>query len=139
MDLGKGCTVFLSSHILHDIERMCRRVIILDRGRVVADGDLAAICEKNVEERSVHMELTASEPVREALRAVPGVRAVSVVNDPDAHDRVSVRITTPSGVDLRRELSLVAAKRGWLVTEMRLEPVRLEDIFRRLTMGDRHA
>ncbi len=130
--LGEGATVLMSSHILEDIERLCRRVIILNQGRVAADGDLAAICGKNVEERVVNIEIVSSEPVRETLRAVPGVRTVSVAPKPESPGTLAVRVTTPAGVDLRHELSQMCAERGWLITGMRLEPVRLEDIFRKL-------
>ncbi len=133
--LGEGATVFLSSHILHDVERLCRRVVILDQGRVAADDSLEAICEKNIEERTIHVEMIAREPVRETLRAIPGVRAVSIETDPASDGLLTIHLSIPAGVDLRREISLISAKRGWLITEMRLEPVRLEDIFRRLTRG----
>ena len=65
--LGEGTTVLMSSHILEDIERLCRRVIILNQGRVVADGDLEAICGKSIEERVVNIELVSSEPVRDTV------------------------------------------------------------------------
>lgn len=130
--LGEGATVLMSSHILEDIERLCRRVIILNHGRVAADGNLDAICEKNVEERVVNIELVSSEPVRETLRAVPGVRTVTVTPNPEAPGALAIRVTTPAGVDLRQELAQVCTQRGWLITGMKLEPVRLEDIFRRL-------
>lgn len=134
-NLGANATVFLSSHILHDVERLCRRVIILDKGRIAADGDLEGICEANVEERIIRLELLTAEPVRESLRVIPGVRAVSVEPSPADPKAVQVKLTTTAGVDLRREVSAVCAARGWLATEMRMEPVRLEDIFRRLTKG----
>lgn len=135
-ELGQGATVFLSSHILHDIERLCRRVIILDQGRVAADDSLETIYEKNVEERSIHLEIIAGEPVRETLRSITGVRAVSVTDSKETPGAMAVWLAIPAGVDLRREISLISAKRGWIITEMRLDPVKLEDIFRRLTRGD---
>lgn len=134
-ELGKETTVFLSSHILHDVERLCRRVVILDQGRIVADDSLQRICDKTVDERSVHVEIIADEPVRETLRTITGVRAVSVAPAEEKGGSTVVRLTIPAGVDLRREISLISARRGWIITEMRLEPVRLEDIFRRLTGG----
>ena len=132
-EVGKGATVFLSSHILSDIERLCKRVIILDQGRVAADDTLEKICGRNVEERTVHLEVISPEPVREAFRGVPGVRTVAVSPNPGEAESVGVRITVPAGVDLRQELSSLCSQRGWLITGMRLEPVKLEDIFRRLT------
>lgn len=132
-EVGTGATVFLSSHILSDIERLCKRVIILDQGRVAADDTLENICAQNVEERTIHLEVISPEPVREAFRAIAGVRTILVHPNPEDVESVGVRITVPSGVDLRQELSSLCSQRGWLITEMRLEPVKLEDIFRRLT------
>lgn len=131
--IGQGATVFLSSHILHDVERLCRRVIILNGGRVAADDTLEAIYERHVEERVLHLQILSREPVRETFRAVPGVRTVTVEQDREVSDALSLRLTMPAGVDLRQELSHICSQRGWLITGMRLEPVRLEDIFRRLT------
>lgn len=131
--IGEGATVFLSSHILHDVERLCKRVIILSQGRVAADDNLDRICERHVEERVIHLEIISREPVREAFRAVPGVRTAAVEHDKEIPDALSIRLTTPAGVDLRQELSHICSQRGWLITGMRMEPVRLEDIFRRLT------
>lgn len=132
-EIGRGATVLMSSHILGDIERLCRRVLILDQGRLVADDDLEAIYERNVEERTIHLEILAGEPVRESFRGVPGVRTVSVNQGTENPESLTIRLTTPAGVDLRQELSHICSRRGWLITEMRLEPVRLEDIFRKLT------
>ena len=131
--LGEGATVLLSSHILSDIEQVCKRIIILDQGRVVADDTLEAVYDVHVEERTILLEVISPEPVRATFRAVPGVRTVTVRQDARKPDRMTVRITVPAGVDLRQELAALCVRRGWLVTEMRLEPVRLEDIFRRLT------
>ncbi len=131
--LGKDCTVLLSSHILSDVERLCDRVIILNEGRVIADDRLENICGNSVDERTVILELITLEPVREALRSIPGVRAIGVAPPEGDSEVTTVRLTTPAGVDLRREISSVCASRGWLITGMRQEPIKLEDIFRKLT------
>lgn len=147
-ELGREATVLLSSHILHDIERLCRRVVILDRGRVAADGDLDAICRASVEERILHIAVLAPEPARETFLTVPGVRPAAPVenagpeaaaNDPDGivsgETPQCFRLAVPAGADVRREISRLAVDRSWLITEMRLEPIRFEDIFNRLTDG----
>lgn len=128
---NEGTTVFLSSHILHDVDVLCPRIVVINRGEVAADGPTAEICEKNVDERVISLEITTKEPVRETLRAIPGVRAIAV-KPREGEEAVNVLLTIPAGVDLRREISNLCAGRGWLVTEMHLEPIRLEDIFRRL-------
>jgi ABC-2 type transport system ATP-binding protein len=129
--LGQGIAVLLSGSDPEDAGNLCRRAILLDRGRIAADGDLAAILDRSVEERVVTFDVICSEPVRETLRAVPGVLAVSAAPRDDAPGVLAIRATTPAGVDPRRDLSLACARRGWLITSMRMEPVRLEDIFRK--------
>lgn len=135
--LAGDATVLLSSHILGDVERLCQRAIILGSGVVLADGSPDEICDANVEERTIILEIIANEPVREALRTVTGVRTISVSPDAATPEAVTVRVTTPNGVDLRRELSSICSERGWLITGMRLEPVTLEDIFKKLTAKNR--
>lgn len=131
--LGRGIAVLLCSDDPEDAGGLCRRAIILDRGRIAADGDLAALREGNGGERVIAMEMICSEPVRETLRAVPGVLSLSVAPAGGAPGALAVRATTPAGVDARLELSRVCARRGWLITSMRLEPIRLEDMFRTLS------
>ncbi len=134
-ELSQETTMLLASSQLRDVDALCRRAVILDSGKVVAMGRLSTLYAKYIEERTITIELLTSEPVREAFRAMPGVRAVSAVSDPHNPSHVTVSLAMPSGVDLRKEFSLIAAKRGWVVTEMRLEPVRLDDLFRRLNRG----
>ncbi len=132
-ELGRKTTVLLSSHILSDVERLCGRVIILNEGRVIADDSPENICDNSIDERTIILELVAHEPVREALRGITGVRAIGVTPPADDSEVTTVRLTTPAGVDLRREISGVCTSRGWLITGMHQEPIKLEDIFRRLT------
>ncbi|MDR0361939.1 MAG: ABC transporter ATP-binding protein [Planctomycetota bacterium] len=136
-ELGRDTTILLSSHILHDVETLCRRVVIIDEGRVVADDSVETISAANVEERTIALEILASEPVREALRGVPGIKSIAIAEGAGGEAPYSVRVTMPPGVDLRREIAALASRRGWLVTEMHLEPARLEDIFRVLARAGR--
>jgi ABC-2 type transport system ATP-binding protein len=114
-------------------------VIIIDEGRVVADDSVETISAANVEERTIALEIIAAEPIREALRGIPGVKSVSVTGNTGRESPYTVRVTMPPGVDLRLEIASLATRRGWLITEMHLEPARLEDIFRLLTRAVRPA
>ncbi len=131
---GKGTTVLLSSHILSDIERLCARIIVLRQGRVAADGALETLLAGNARERTLRMELLANDPPEDAARAllaVPGVAGADAA--PGEEGGLSLRATVAAGADPRRELAALCVRKGWLVTEMRFEPVRLEDVFRELT------
>lgn len=125
-EIMTGRAVLFACGSLEDADALCRRAVILDQGRVVADGGIAAIRDRNIEERVIALEIASREPVREALRSVPGVRGVSVTRQEGG---LAVRVTTPAGLDLRQKLTRVCGDRGWVVCSMRLEPVRVEDMF----------
>ncbi len=125
-------TLFLSSHVLAEVESLCSRVIIIDRGRIIADGSVASICRTNIDQRVINIEILADEPIRETLRSIPGVKSIQITEADTDDGAARVKLTTPSGVDLRREISILCARRGWLITEMQLEPPSLEDVFRKL-------
>ena len=140
-ELGRDRTVFLSTHVLQEVEWLCPRVLIIDRGRLVAEGDAGELARRHARERVVALEVLApagsdgprfGASVAKALRDLPGVR------------RVEERGTAPGGGhafgvaagaegDLRLKVSALARARQWLVQELRLEPLRLEDLFARLT------
>lgn len=129
--LADKATVVLTSRVLADMEEMNCRVLVIEQARVFADNTMETICRNHVEERTVVLNLVSPEPVREAFRSIPGVRTVAVVQDEGRGGEKTVRIAIPSGVDLRQELSQICAKRGWIILGMRLEPVTLDDIFRK--------
>lgn len=128
---GRG-TFVIACKSLAEIARLCKRAVVLNRGRLAADGDPDAMFLEYVEERIVTLSIIANEPVREAFRAVPGVRTVIIGNKPERGDVTTVKIAIPAGVDLRRELSGLCTRRGWIITGMELEPITLDDVFRNM-------
>lgn len=133
-DLSQTNTVLFSSHILSEVEKICRRVVFINRGTVAADIGMSEISDLFADERVVVMEILSPEPVREVLRAIPGVKVV-LVGERELDGAVKAKVTMTAGVDVRRELAQACLRRGWLVREMRLEPIRLEDVFHKLTRG----
>jgi ABC-2 type transport system ATP-binding protein len=107
-----GRTVFLSSHILSEVERVCDRVAIVRHGRLVALEEIGALLARR--RRSVEMRLDGPPP---SLAGVPGVTDVVVV---DGHVRCQLE------GDVRPFLAAIA---GSPVTDMTIEPARLEDAF----------
>lgn len=128
---GRG-TFIVGCRNVADCRQFCKRAVILDGGQVVADGDPDAIFMEYVEDRTVAVSIVANEPVREAFRAVPGVKTVSVTPGLGPEETTIVRVVMPAGLDLRQELSQLCAQRGWIITAMHREPVQLEDVFRNL-------
>ncbi|HYN48992.1 MAG TPA: ABC transporter ATP-binding protein, partial [Candidatus Nanopelagicales bacterium] len=107
-----GRTVFLSSHILSEVERVCDRVAIVRHGRLVALEEIGALLARR--RRTVEMRLDGPPP---SLAGIPGVTAVVVV---DGHVRCQLE------GDVRPFLAAIA---GSPVADMTIEPARLEDAF----------
>lgn len=130
-DIARERTVFLSTHVLHEVELVCSRVIIIKKGEIVGDGATEDLCRQYDGERYLRLQVNAHEEPFAQLGAVAGV---AEVEERQALPGGSFACRLRCNGDLRRELARLAGERGWLVEEMALEPVRLEDIFSRLAV-----
>ncbi len=127
-ELGRDHTVILSTHILPEVEQVCRRVLIIDGGRIVADGTPEQLRAGAAGAGEVVVQLEAPEgEARAALEALPG--AGSVRHDGGGRFHVSV----DGGADLRREVFNLAVERRWVLLELAQTMPSLEDTFLRLT------
>jgi ABC-2 type transport system ATP-binding protein len=127
-ELGADHTVILSTHILPEVEQVCERVFIIDRGRIVADGTPDSLRTRMVGNPSVSVELKGADgDARAALAAVPGVAEVSDRGD----GRFQVEHTPDA--DPREAIFQLAVERGWVLTTLAAEKATLEDVFVRLT------
>jgi ABC-2 type transport system ATP-binding protein len=130
-ELGHDHTVILSTHILPEVEQVCRRVLIIDEGKIVADGSPDQLREglAGAAELAVQLEAPEAE-ARAALEALPGAAAVR--GEGNGRFRVSIE----GGADLRRSVFELTVERRWVLLEMTQTVPSLEDIFLRLTTRD---
>jgi len=127
-ELGRDHTVILSTHILPEVEQVCERVFIIDRGRVVADGTPDALRTKLVGNPSLAVELKgANGAAREALQALPGVITIT--------ERGEGRylLEHAAGSDPREAVFRLAVEKGWVLLALTPQQASLEDVFVRLT------
>ncbi len=135
-DLGKHKTVVLSTHILPEVQATCNRVVIINRGKIVADGPIEDL------QRSLHggeritMEVEVPEGqtyemVEVSVRNIPAVDKVSLMEERDGVKRVNIE--TSQSIDVRKELFLLCVQKGWWLLDLHREQTSLEDIFRQLT------
>ena len=135
-DLGKDRTVVLSTHVLSEVEHTCSRLLIISRGRLVADGPVASLVRRAAGAVQISIEM-AGDGVLEALARLPGVRRLEPRHDA-GDGRVGATLTADAEPDLRPEISRLAQALGWTLFELHQEGGSLEDLFRHLTTGD-HA
>jgi len=130
-DLGALHAVFVSSHALTDVETLCDRVIVLHRGRVLAEGSPGALAARLRPAARIDLDAVAPpDDLVAALAAVPGVRHVERLHATDGHSRC--RIETEPGSDLRAELASRVLDRGWSLYGLTPVEASLEDAFRAL-------
>ncbi|HEX6487930.1 MAG TPA: ABC transporter ATP-binding protein [Candidatus Dormibacteraeota bacterium] len=127
--LGREHTVVLSSHILPEVSATCERVLIVSRGRLVADGTPTELAG-GLRDKRLEVELVvrgALADVRRRLEAVAGVDQVDVAGLPDGECRAVVT----AAKDLREELARAVVELG--LRELRSRGATLEDVFLQLT------
>jgi ABC-2 type transport system ATP-binding protein len=130
-ELGRDHTVILSTHILPEVEQVCRRVLIIDGGKIVADGTPDSLRTGMSGSAELRVQLDAPEAeAQAALAALRGAGAVRGEGNGRFH------LVVEGGTDLRREVFALAVKKGWVLLELTQTMPSLEDVFLRLTMSD---
>jgi ABC-2 type transport system ATP-binding protein len=124
--LGKERTVVLSTHILPEVEQVCARVVILDRGRVIAEGTPASLKRGELQLQAVVRG--EREKLEAAARAVDGVSAVRAAPGPDGEHLLYIDCAR----DVREALAAALVAAGGL-RELRPASVGLDEVFARLT------
>jgi ABC-2 type transport system ATP-binding protein len=132
-ELGKEKTVVLCTHILPEVEATCGRVLIINEGRIVADGSPAELQSSFQGKERIYIELrTPAAEVQDKLAHLENVEKVEQIKS-DGDDLKRFTLECVKGVDLREKLFRLAVENGWVLLEMRREQASLEDIFRQLT------
>jgi ABC-2 type transport system ATP-binding protein len=130
-------TVIVSTHILPEVSQVSDRVVIIDRGRVMAVDSPERLSQRLRGREEVTIEVAgAGEDVRAAIAGVPGVGRVAV--ESAGPERVIARVDSELGTDVRADLARVLAVR-WRLLGLRSESLSLEEIFLKLTAGPADA
>ena len=133
--LGRRRTLLLSTHILPEVELLCDRVMIIDRGRIVASGTPQTLRDSSAGNPTLRVLLKGNlAGAGEALSRVDGVVAVRPHGPAGGW-----LIEHARGTDPREEVFRAAVENGWVLLEMAGERTTLEDIFVRLTTHDHAA
>jgi ABC-2 type transport system ATP-binding protein len=130
-ELGKDRTILLSTHILSEVEMVCGRAIIINKGKIEASDTLANL-EKRVQAGALQIEVKADPAsAKEKLGKITEVSVVAELNR--AGDWISFEVTAAPGKDIRGEVDGLIKREQWPLREFRREKARLEDVFVELT------
>jgi len=130
-ELGRERTLLLSTHILPEVELLCDRVVIIDRGHIVAEGTPRDLRQQWLGNAVVRIGFKgAPVGVPEALGNLDGVVSVR----PEGSGRWAVECEP--GSDPREDLFHLAVEKGWVLLHLSEQQASLEDVFVRLTTRD---
>ncbi len=134
-EIGKEKTVILSTHILPEVQASCDRAIIIDQGKIVADGSLRDLQAAFRGMERVSLEVKAPQNgVAEKLRAIDHVKQVEEKSAKG--DILTLVVESEKGKDLREQIFDLSVSEGWKLLELHREVITLEDVFRQLTKGE---
>jgi ABC-2 type transport system ATP-binding protein len=127
--LAGRTTVLLSTHILPEVSITCRRVLILDHGRLVAEDTAEGLARKTLGRGETVLRMAAPErEVERALLSVPGVTAVHIAGR-EPGGMLTVTVGGAADAEMRPRLAEAVAARNWRLYEMSPRLISLEDLF----------
>ena len=130
--LGKEKLVLMSSHILQEIQATVDRIIIIDKGNIVADGTSEELISDSQGKTQLHLDvINAEENDIQDMKAV--IPSISVKTIKKLEESVNITLEYQNTSDPRKDIFNYAVEKGWILTEMTLTRKNLEDIFRNLT------
>lgn len=122
-EIGKDKTVILSTHIMQEVKAMCSRVIIINKGKIVANNNIAGLQKQLQSNVSVMVEVKGT-PNLLTIKNLPGVTDVLPSNN-----GFTIKATT----DVREDLAKLSVAEGWLILSLQLQENSLEEVFQELT------
>lgn len=128
-ELGRAKTVILSSHILQEVEATCDRILIIDKGRIVADGTAASLRSKAQGQEEVKVKIEEAEP-NAIFTQLQGLSSVQTVTIEEGN---YFKVQSVAQQSSKRDIFQLCVAQQWILTEMTPIETRLEDIFRNLT------
>jgi ABC-2 type transport system ATP-binding protein len=131
--IGKEKTIILSTHILSEAEATCDRVVIINRGKIVADDRMENLRQSADSEKVIYVtfEDTDVSAVQKLLGTVAGVERIEPLDDNGG--RTSLQVVCSAGMDIRGDIYRKIRETDWVLTELYQETQTLENIFRQIT------
>lgn len=132
----KDHTVILSSHILSEISQICQKVVIIDKGEIIAVDTPQNLEKKSVKNQIIHIivEETKKKQLPVAIEAVPDVKKVSLIEEKEDGSK-EYQVVVKKGKDIRKDISTICAKSNIIILEMKQQEASLEDAFVTLIEG----
>jgi ABC-2 type transport system ATP-binding protein len=134
--MGENKAIIFSTHILEEVDAVCSRAIIIDRGRIVANGTPAELRRKSEWAGAVTLRVSgiAAASLSQRLGQVSAVKRVAVLKEDSTG--VTARVFPRSELNGALAASIADASQGWRIEELHTEEGRMDEVFRSITMPD---
>ncbi len=132
--IGEEKTVILSTHILSEAEATCDRIVIINKGRIIADGSTEEIKADNAQAGKIRMELVHADfdAVQSRLAEIRGIENLEQAPSDDP-SRLRIVIDASPHLDPRADIYASVKETDWVLIDFHQESKTLESIFRELT------
>jgi len=137
--LGREHTIILSTHILSEVQAVCDRIVVINKGKIVADEKTEDLINAVDGSRKMIAKIVGPEDeVLKALRALGGIKNADMIGKRDT-DSVSYLIESQERIDVRKPLFYMLSSKGWPLVGLEGVELNLEDIFMRLVGKEKEA
>ncbi len=134
-ELGKRKTVILSTHILPEVEATCDRILIINKGKIVADGTSEMLRKRAKGQEMVRVQIAEAENRDEVISSLRSLETVGLA-DFDKETLNSFIVNSKDDRSPRKDIFNMCVQKNWILTEMTPIETKLEDIFRELTTAN---
>ncbi len=131
--IGKEKTVILSSHILAEVEATCDRILIINKGKIVADGTADSLRKQAQGNELIRVTIEEGDK-NEIFKAINELSSVKVVDFIDGKEN-AFEVESKVDASSRKDVFKLCVDKGWILTEMTPIETKLEDVFREVTMN----
>lgn len=131
-ELGREKTVILSTHILPEVEATCDRILIINNGKIVADGTADILRKQSQGQEILKIEINDAPDKNEIISSLQNLESVALVDIiPDSGNMFL--INSKEGLSSKRNIFNLCVSKGWVLGELTPIETKLEDVFRQLT------
>lgn len=135
-ELGEKHTILLSTHILPEVEMLCGRVIIINKGKIVAMDTPSNLADQLRSGNNITLEVRGvGEKIKNALSAINGVKKIVWHEKGELNN---YNVEAERGMDIREDVFTSIVKNNGVIREMKQTPITLEEIFHQITTQEHH-
>ena len=128
--LAKNHTIIMSTHVMQEVSATCTRILIINQGKIVADGSKEEILSKAGGEKVVKVVIEGKK-VKSSIKSIPEIELVS--SNSIAINTLEIKIKCLSDLKIERKIAKLAQKNDWMILEMSTDQQDLEKLFYSLT------